>query len=229
MGDWLRKWSGAGTFRKLWLPLLQAKLGPAYQKVSAVFIWATIARMYQARQSGLKKEMFGYLPGGYARIFREYADQLATAGVEVRCSAPIERVIQQEDGGVQVDLANGDSHDFDYALLTTPSSLIARLCSQLTEEERNAHQQIEYLGILCASVVLKKPLSPYYVTNITDSWVPFTAVIEMTALVDPSELAGHHLVVFASLRRCRRSRLAMDRRRPQRRVSCRLGKDGSSL
>jgi protoporphyrinogen oxidase len=47
---------------------------------------------------------------------------------------------------------------------------------------------------VCASVLLKKPLSQYYVTNITDSWVPMTAVIEMTTIVDPSELNGHSLV-----------------------------------
>lgn len=194
VADWLRKWSGAGTFHKLWLPLLQAKLGPAYEKVSAVFIWATIARMYRARQTGLKKEMFGYLPGGYARVLNQYAEQLSQAGVEVQCTSPIARVTQHEDGGVQIDLANGDCHEYDYAVLTTPSPAIADLCPQLSSIEQQSHQQIEYLGILCVSVVLKKPLSPYYVTNITDSWVPFTAVIEMTALVDSSELAGHHLV-----------------------------------
>ena len=43
-------------------------------------------------------------------------------------------------------------------------------------------------------MVLKRRLAHYYVTNITDDWVPFTAVIEMTALVDPEELGGNHLV-----------------------------------
>jgi protoporphyrinogen oxidase len=41
---------------------------------------------------------------------------------------------------------------------------------------------------------LRRPLAGYYVTNITESWVPFTAVIEMTALVDPSALGGNSLV-----------------------------------
>jgi protoporphyrinogen oxidase len=43
-------------------------------------------------------------------------------------------------------------------------------------------------------VLLKRPLAQFYVTNITDPGVPFTAVIEMTTLVDPAELAGNHLV-----------------------------------
>jgi len=34
----------------------------------------------------------------------------------------------------------------------------------------------------------------HYITNLTDEGLPFTAVIEMTALVDPAELAGHTLV-----------------------------------
>ena len=34
----------------------------------------------------------------------------------------------------------------------------------------------------------------YYVTNITDTWPPFTGIIEMTALVDPKELGSRSLV-----------------------------------
>jgi protoporphyrinogen oxidase len=37
-------------------------------------------------------------------------------------------------------------------------------------------------------------LGPYYVTNITDDFVPFTAVIEMSALVDKAEFGGHALI-----------------------------------
>ena len=66
--SWLRKWSGKNTYNKVWLPLLRAKLGDSYERTSAAFIWATIQRMYGARKSGLKKEMFGYVPGGYKRV-----------------------------------------------------------------------------------------------------------------------------------------------------------------
>jgi hypothetical protein len=45
--------------RRIWLPLLKSKLGDNYRITSASFIWATIARMYAARRSGLKREMFG--------------------------------------------------------------------------------------------------------------------------------------------------------------------------
>ena len=54
VADWLRRLSGKRTFEKMWLPLLRAKLGESYREVSAAFIWATIARMYAARRTGLK-------------------------------------------------------------------------------------------------------------------------------------------------------------------------------
>ena len=68
VGDWLTKLSGRRTFEKMWLPLLRCKLGECWRETSAAFIWATIARMYAARRTGLKKEMFGYCRGGYAQM-----------------------------------------------------------------------------------------------------------------------------------------------------------------
>ncbi len=53
---------------------------------------------------------------------------------------------------------------------------------------------MRYQGIVCASMLLDEPLAGFYVTNITDAWVPFTGVIEMTALVDPRHFGGRHLV-----------------------------------
>ena len=46
---------------------------------------------------------------------------------------------------------------------------------------------------MCASLVLRRPLAPYYLTYLIDD-LPFTAVVEMTALVDPAQLGGHTLV-----------------------------------
>ena len=51
-------------------------------------------------------------------------------------------------------------------------------------------RDIAYQGIVCASVLLDEPLGPYYITNLTDDWVPFSAVIEMSAVVDRSEFGG---------------------------------------
>ena len=194
VADWLRRWSGQGTFEKIWLPLLKAKLGQAYKKVSAAFIWAHINRMYAARRTGLKKEMFGYVPGGYARILDRLGDELIELGVDIRVASPVAEIRSFADAKVMVQAHDGVEEEFDKVVVAAPSSIMARVCPQLPTEERQRHQQIEYLGIICSSMLLKRPLAGYYVTNITDSWVPFTAVIEMTTIVCPEELDGYHLV-----------------------------------
>lgn len=191
--SWLRKWSGRRTFEKIWRPLLRAKLGESYTSASAAFIWAIIARMYAARRSGLKKEMFGYVRGGYGVVFDRLIQHLTNAGIELRANAPV-RAIHADDSGVRVELVDGETIEADRVVVTTAAPLAARMLPQLSAPERDRLNGVTYQGIVCASVLLKKPLAHYYVTNITDDWAPFTAVIEMTALVSPEELGGHHLV-----------------------------------
>src|SRR5688500_15694772 len=146
--DWLVKLSGKKTFEKMWRPLLQAKLGDCYRKTSAAFIWATIQRMYAARNSGLKKEMFGYVRGGYARVLERFAEALQANGVELRTNCRVSSVTAQPDGQVLVETNRG-SQWFDRVVLTAPSPVIAQVCPQLGDDERRRHEQIQYLGIIC--------------------------------------------------------------------------------
>ncbi len=196
--DWLRKLSGDRAFTKIWLPLLRSKLGDNYNKASASFIWAIIARMYAARRTGLKKEMFGYLGGGYDRLLERWSDRLAHEGVDIRTGHRVEEVMHEFSGvgtgKTEIRFTNGYTDHFDQVVLTVASPIAANVCPQLTANEQSLLRGIEYQGIVCASVLLKKPLAHYYVTNITDTWVPFTGVIEMTALVDRSEFGGLSLV-----------------------------------
>jgi len=188
--DWLRKWSGTRTTEKIWLPLLRAKLGESYRIASAAFIWATIARMYAARRSGMKRELFGYVRGGYATILDRYVSKLRERGVELIANAPVAKIV----GGPKIELASGEVRQFDRVVCTSAPPLAVKLVPDLSADEQTKLNDLTYQGIVCASVLLKKPLSRFYVTNLTDDWLPFTGVIEMTALVDPVEFGGRTLV-----------------------------------
>jgi protoporphyrinogen oxidase len=191
--DWLRRWSGDRTFERIWLPLLKSKLGKNYEVASAAFIWATIARMYAARRSGLKREMFGYVDGGYDRIITRLQAVLQERHVRILTSCPVQEV-HGNRGGAEVALAGGVALRFDKAILTVPASRIGALCPQLPEVERRRLGKVVYQGVICAALLLRNPLDGFYVTNITDAWVPFTGVIEMTALVDRRRFGGNALV-----------------------------------
>ena len=96
-------------------------------------------------------------------------------------------------GRLTVQLADHD-RVFDRVVSTLPTPVMSRVCPDLTAREKTLFDGVRYHGIVCASVLLSRSLSPYYVTNITDSGYPFTAVIEMTALIDKKELNGNALV-----------------------------------
>jgi protoporphyrinogen oxidase len=193
VADWLCRWSGRRVFERLWLPLLRSKLGEHWRDTSAAFIWAIIRRMYAARRSGLKTERFGYVDGGYKRILSTLIGSAAAQGVTIRCSAAVSEV-RRSDDAAEVILATGERLTADAAVLTVPCGTIATMCPTLSRAERDRLGRVLYLGVACGTALLKRPLANYYVTNITDSGLPFTGVIEMTALVDRSRFGGHSLV-----------------------------------
>ena len=107
---WLTRLSGKKTFEKIWKPLLQAKLGEAYNDTSAAFIWSTIQRMYAARNSGLKKELFGYVRGGYARVLERFGEELLENGVEIRLNSRVDSIEKLENGKIRVAMAAARRH-----------------------------------------------------------------------------------------------------------------------
>jgi protoporphyrinogen oxidase len=191
---WLRRWSGNGTFERVWLPLLRSKLGEAWRETSAAFIWATIARLYAARRSGLKREMFGYVRGGYARVLDAFTKKLRADGVRLCTGRPVAAVRRTDAGRLLVEGKEGSGEEFDQVVLTLPAPVAALICPDLPDDERQRLAGVRYVGIVCASLLLKRPLSGFYVTNITDAGLPFTGVIEMTTLVDRSHFGGRFLV-----------------------------------
>lgn len=188
---WLTRLSGASAFERLWRPLLEAKLGEAWRESSAAFIWATIQRLYAARQAGLKKEMFGYVPGGYRSVVDSFRSKLEARGVRIRTGVAVKKV-RSAEGRVHLDSSEGG--EFDRAVLTVTPRVASRLCSGLLESERSSLESVRYQGVVCASMLLEKKLADYYLTYLTDDWVPFTAVVEMTAFISPQEIGGRHLV-----------------------------------
>jgi protoporphyrinogen oxidase len=190
---WLVRRSGRGVYEKIWLPLLKSKLGDAWQQTSAAFIWATINRLYAARRNGLAREMFGYVPGGYARVQERLAACLNEKGASVRVGCRVEE-IAGVPGHMTVFTRGGQRQVFDHVVVTLPPPVAAQLCPGLAPAEARQWTRVRMLGVVCLSLVLEKPLAGYYVTNITDEGFPFTGVIEMTALVDPQSFGGRTLV-----------------------------------
>ncbi len=195
---WLSRWSGPTAYDRFWQPLLRSKLGDRHDEASAAFIWAIMRRLYEARRAGMKQDLFGYVPGGYARILTRLGEALEEAGVEVKVASEVREVIGSTTAsGCFVRTSDGD-HEHERVVVTAPSPIAVKLIPELNTAEREAHLAIPYQGVVCVSLLLDRPLGGFYVTNITDSGFPFTGVIEMSALVDRSEFGGRSLVYLPS-------------------------------
>lgn len=182
---WLERLSGKRVFEQIWRPLLAAKMGDNYKIASASFIWSYVARIYAARRGGMKTEMFGYIPGGYRRILERFAERLTAAGVTIRVASPVQ-AIERQDDGIRVQ-TGADESIFDQVVVTSAGPQAAQMCKGLTDDERNRLNGIVYQGIICPSCLLDRKLAGYYLTYITDPAIPFTAIVEMSSLVDASE------------------------------------------
>jgi len=189
--EWLVRTSGRRAFERLWRPLLRAKLGESWRESSAAFLWATIRRLHGARGSGVGKEQLGWIPGGYARVLERFESALREGGATLRVGTPV-RAIERAGEGVVVRTDAGEEC-FDRSVVTLTPSRAASICTSLPEPARRRMRDVRYQGIVCASLLLERPLAGYYLSYLTDA-LPFTSVIEMSALVDPAQFGGRSLV-----------------------------------
>lgn len=191
---WLIKVFGRRNYEKLWDPLLRSKFGSERRQASALLIWSTIKRYYGTRQGSGQKETMGYVPGGYSSILRQLRSVLGEHGGAVVTGCPVTEVRGGVDGKVQLTFAHGGSRVFDKVIATVPNPEIEAICPELPSIFRDKLHAVRYLGLVCLTLLLKKPLSPFYVLNLTDPGFPFTGVIETTNHIDPEEVEGYSLV-----------------------------------
>lgn len=191
---WLVRVGGRKTYEKFWKPLLLAKLGDSYRKVSAVFIWTYIRRLFEARDSSAHQEQMGYVSGGYKTVFDRMASRLEALDSEVRYPVTVKAIRPEEKGGILVEYEDQQQSRFDKVIFTGPVNVLERVCTpDLVQIAHPEGQHVEYLGVVCMVVLTQKPLTPYYVLNIADERIPFTGVIGMSTLVDPAETGGYHM------------------------------------
>jgi protoporphyrinogen oxidase len=193
VADWLTKTCGRSTYEKFWKPLLLAKLGESYQRVSAVFIWSYIKRLFSARDgSAQSKEHLGYVSGGYKTVFARLEQMIRARGGDIRTAVSVRRVHPRAEGGLWVEHGSAREY-FDKVIFTGPVNVLRKVAGPDLIAVSNMTDAVEYLGVICMVLVSRAPLVPYYVVNIADSRIPFTGVIGMTNVVSTTETAGRHL------------------------------------
>ncbi len=115
--------------------------------------------------------MFGYVEGGYEVVLDRLRATVQARGVEIRCSRPA-TAVRGDARGAEIETSRtatlekaerngGDrtAERFDAVVLTVPCGHVATLCPQLTATERERLLKINYQGVICPSLLLRRPLA----------------------------------------------------------------------
>jgi protoporphyrinogen oxidase len=88
--EWMKKWVGERGYRVVWEPLLRAKFGEDYDRVSMAWLWARI----HTRSSRL-----GYLLGGFEQVTIKLSEEIKKSGgvIKLKTEAELEKVKKDYD------------------------------------------------------------------------------------------------------------------------------------
>jgi len=181
--EYLVRLGGRAVFETVWRPLLRAKLGESYRETSAAFIWSTINRLYRARATPDRAEKLGFLRGSYEAVLTRLVERLQAGGTQIRTGVAVER-LEPEAGGIRLRWPGGECRH-DAVLATVPPAALARLVAPLSPAYADELGRFRFHGVIAWLLVLDRPLTDYYVINLTDLDTPITGIIEMGNLAPP--------------------------------------------
>jgi protoporphyrinogen oxidase len=188
--EWLTRLSGPTAGQRLWRPLLEAKFGDGYDRIPALWYWTSFKR-----EKGTRKEVKGYLRGGYAGLTETLMESLAAGGVSLHPNTPISALDLDAAGRPRLTTASG-TVEFDRVVSTVPLAHLARIVagSALDDCLHPFVDAIDYQGVVNVLVLLRRSLTPYYWTPAVECGVPFQGIVETTRVIDLEQTGGYHLV-----------------------------------
>jgi len=195
--EWMVRAVGQKAFDGVWGPLLRGKFADQADKVGMTWLWGKVYLRFASRKgAGGVKEQLGYLEGSFQLYIDELARRLRADGVTIHLNTPVEEVVT-ESGRVKGIRVNGQLHEFDQVLMTTPNVITTRIAPGLPAEYREILERVRYQWATCLVLALDRPLSPYYWLNIADP-LPFVACVEHTNFMPPEKYGGNHIVYLSN-------------------------------
>ncbi len=193
---WLREQIGDRAYEVIWDPLLRIKFGDAHHTVSAAWMWHRIHRLATSRRTPWGRERLGYLEQGSATLIDALMQRLAAMdNVTIRTDARVERILS-DAGGVRGVVVAGETAPLParHVISTVPLALLPEIAPDLPGDYRRRLEDVEYLGVVCVLLILKRSLTSAFWTNINDRRIPFNGVIEYTNLNPVPGLGGRKVL-----------------------------------
>ncbi|REJ76258.1 MAG: amine oxidase [Acidobacteria bacterium] len=195
--DYVTRVAGERVYRTVWEPLFRGKFGKYADSISAAWLWCKlIDRGTSQSKSG--RELLGYLRGGLGRIFNTMVEFLESRGHQVHFGRGIKKLKSDADGRIGSIVTDEGEFDTDFVVSGVQLPDLARILPDSLDSYKKTIGEIKFLGNVCLILTLKRSLSDFYWTNISDVSFPFIGIIEQTKWASPDDYAGKHIVYISS-------------------------------
>lgn len=182
--DWLVSKIGQRAYDVIWDPLLRVKFGEFHEKISAAWIWHRINRVASSRRYLWERDQLGYLEYGSETVIGALAEHIKKMpNVTLRTGVRVEQIVSENGHASGVKLAGEDKPiACDAVISTIALAVLFKLVPDLPEDYRKKISSIDYIGVVCGLLKLKKPVTDAFWTNINDPDIPFNGIIEYSNL-----------------------------------------------
>ncbi len=176
--EFLQKLSGEKIYQTIWKPTLYGKFGNYFQDISASWVLQRIKRVVTSRMLFGIFENIRYLDGGTKEFIDKMEKEILSFSGTIFKNTEVEKILikQGEACGVRT---KEQKYDFDKVISCVPAPLFLKM---LDERVFPSLLKIKYLGVICATIILKRPLTKYFWLNLNSPDIPFVNLVDYTNL-----------------------------------------------
>lgn len=186
---WLPRWMGREAYETIWKPQLAGKFGREADQIGMPWMWARIHD---------RTPKLGYLRGGFQRLYRALADDIAGRGGQLEYDCPVRSIERTGGDAVRVETATGGEH-FDAVLSTLPTRLFLQVAKGLPDAYAAQFSRVgEHFSAHCVVLELDRRLQWAYWVSVLDDDYPFLALVEHTNWLPTADYGGRHLVYLGN-------------------------------
>ena len=183
--DWLKKEIGEKTYNIMWKPLLELKFKEYTNQIPAPFIWSRIK---------IQQEKIAYIKGGLNDVINKLENTIAQRGVRIIKNESVSKILVEDNKVNGVLMSTGETIKGKEVLSTLPTPILRNLCD-FDSPEKDLIVEKDWMGVVCAVLVINKPITPYMWLNVTSKEIPFVGVIDYTHL-NPDYLIDGNRIIY---------------------------------
>lgn len=183
------KWSYDNFGQKfsddVWIPLLKGKFGKNWKKISAIWLATRVKRHLSTRDILRKKSKFGYLINTYNETIMRNISFIKKKKSEILYQSKIKKVEIKNDRITNIiTKKNNIISENEKVISTIPLFCLKEI---VDNKKLNYLKKFNGIGVIVCIAKIKKKLSKYYWTSVTDENMPFNAVIQQNNLYAKSK------------------------------------------